>query len=61
MLAFTVNLKTLPVFSPGEASKTWHAHQNVSPSDFLSSNFRTLAKPQCLTVSKLSEAGNFLS
>lgn len=51
----------LPVFGPGEASKTWHSHQNVSPSDFLLSNFRTLAKPQCLTVSKLSETGSSLS
>lgn len=51
-------LKMLPVFSPEEASKTWHSHQNVSPSDFLPSTFRTLAKPHCLTVSKLSETGN---
>lgn len=61
MLAFTVNLKMLPVFSPEEASKTWHSHQHVSPSDFLPRNFRTLAKPQCLTVSKLSETGTSLS
>lgn len=35
MLAFTVNFKMLSIFRPVEASKPWHSHQNVSPSDFL--------------------------